>query len=63
VLEIGGGGTNSRLLAMAKWMGADVTALDYSKQGLDVIQRLFAYNDAHGNFVLGVTCSPISRRL
>lgn len=51
VLELGGGGLNFRLLVMAKWLGAKVTALDYSTEGLEVLRRLFAANGCEGTFI------------
>lgn len=45
VIEFGGGGNNFRLLAMAKWLGARVTVVDYSEEGLRIVKELF---NAHG---------------
>jgi|GEM_PF-1891322 len=45
VLELGGGGPNLRLLALARWTGAQVTALDYSAAGLEALTGLFAGQD------------------
>lgn len=53
VLEVGAGGTNYRLLALHKWMGARVTAVDYSEVGLDVLRRLFDHNGGEVTCVLG----------
>ena len=52
VIEIGGGGVNHRLLAMAKWMDAEVTALDYSERGMDVLSRLMDRNNVTAEFIL-----------
>jgi SAM-dependent methyltransferase len=38
---------------MAKWLGADVTALDYSPVGLDAGRQLFERNRCSGRFVEG----------
>ena len=55
ILELGAGGPNYRLLALALWAGADVTAIDYSTIGLDVLSDVFASHGAalrsiHGDF-------------
>jgi SAM-dependent methyltransferase len=44
LVELGGGGNNTRLLAVAKWLGADVTVLDFSDEGLRAVGELFAAN-------------------
>jgi SAM-dependent methyltransferase len=51
VLEIGGGGQNFRLLALVKWFGFKVTALDYSPVALDLVKSLFDVNNQNANFV------------
>lgn len=51
VVEFGGGGNNTRLLALAKWLQADVTALDFSEEGLRVVARLFESNQCNAHFV------------
>ncbi len=51
IVEFGGGGPNLRLLAMAKWMGAHVTAVDYSPVGIGTVRRLFELNGCAGQFV------------
>jgi len=43
VIEIGGAGSY-RLLALAKWGGAVVTALDYSEVGMSKTQQIFDIN-------------------
>lgn len=60
VLELGGGGENKRLLAMNKWMGADVTALDFSDEGLKIVKELFEVNQCSGNFIHGDICNWVS---
>jgi len=57
ILELGGGGENKRLLSMSKWMGADVTALDFSDEGLKVVKELFEINQCSGNFINGDICN------
>jgi len=51
VLELGGGGNNYRLLSMAKWSGALVTALDFSAEGLKVVNDLFKINTCKASFI------------
>lgn len=51
VLEFGGGGNNFRLLSMAKWSGAVVTALDFSGEGLKVLNELFRINGCNATTV------------
>ncbi len=51
VVEFGGGGANYRLLAMARWMDAEVTAVDYSPVGLRAVRRLFELNGCTGAFI------------
>lgn len=51
VVEFGGGGANYRLLTMAKWLGARVTAVDYSPVGLHAVRRLFELNRCTGEFI------------
>jgi 2-polyprenyl-3-methyl-5-hydroxy-6-metoxy-1,4-benzoquinol methylase len=43
VVELGGA-CSLVLLALAKWHGAKVTAIDYSPEGLDLTKRLFQAN-------------------
>src|SRR5436305_1661250 len=43
VLELGGGAAY-RLLALAKWAGARVTAIDYSPVGIEQTETIFAAN-------------------
>jgi 2-polyprenyl-3-methyl-5-hydroxy-6-metoxy-1,4-benzoquinol methylase len=43
VVELGGA-CSLVLLALAKWHGAQVTAVDYSPEGLDLTERLFQAN-------------------
>ena len=55
VLELGAGGTSYRLLALALWAGADVSGIDYSAVGLEVVSNVFARHGAalrlfHGDF-------------
>lgn len=56
VLEFGGGGNNLRLLSMAKWMGANVTALDFSQEGLQIVRQLFRTNGCSGEFIEADLC-------
>jgi 2-polyprenyl-3-methyl-5-hydroxy-6-metoxy-1,4-benzoquinol methylase len=53
VLELGAGGANYRLLALHRWGGAHVTAIDYSEVGLEVLTRLFRINGAEVDVVPG----------
>ena len=57
ILELGGGGENKRLLSMKKWMDADVTALDFSDEGLKVVKELFDINQCSGHFLNADICS------
>ena len=57
VLELGGGGENKRLLSMNKWMGAEITALDFSDEGLKVVKALFDINHCSGNFLNADICN------
>lgn len=57
VLEFGGGGVNYRLLAMAKWMGAETSALDFSDEGLDRVRHLFTANDCAGTWIHADICT------
>jgi SAM-dependent methyltransferase len=41
ILELGGGGPNYRLLALRKWAGANVTALDFSPVALEQVKQVF----------------------
>lgn len=61
VVEFGGGGVNYRLLAMSRWLGARVTAIDYSPVGLRAVRRLFQLNECTGRFIEGdiQTWSPV----
>ncbi len=45
LVEFGGGGNNTRLLALAKWLGVDATVLDFSDEGLRAVAELFEAND------------------
>lgn len=56
VLEFGGGGNNFRLLAMAKWLGAEVTALDFSDEGLAVVKEMFRVNGCDASFIKQDIC-------
>ena len=56
VLEFGGGGNNFRLLAMAKWLGSHVTALDFSEEGLKIVEELFSANGCDASFIKGDIC-------
>jgi hypothetical protein len=40
-----GGAMSGNLLAMAKWRGARVTAIDYSAPAIEATRRMFAKND------------------
>ncbi|MGH8548485.1 MAG: class I SAM-dependent methyltransferase [Methylococcales bacterium] len=62
VLEFGGGGANYRLLAMAKWLGAETTALDFSEEGLSVLRRLFAMNGCEGSSIHADICTWTARQ-
>jgi 2-polyprenyl-3-methyl-5-hydroxy-6-metoxy-1,4-benzoquinol methylase len=53
VLDIGAGGANYRLLGLARWAGAEVSAIDYSRVGLDVLEQTFAANGATVTTYLG----------
>lgn len=52
VVELGGGGASYRLLALAKWAGARVTAVDYSKEGIRQTADLFRLNGCEVQTVL-----------
>jgi 2-polyprenyl-3-methyl-5-hydroxy-6-metoxy-1,4-benzoquinol methylase len=45
VLDVGGGGANYSLLALAKWGGMAASAIDYSPVALRVLRRTFSAND------------------
>jgi len=45
VIELGGGGNNRRLLGLAKWAGATVSAVDFSHEALATLRRLFLTAD------------------
>ncbi len=45
LIELGGGGNNTRLLALTKWLGADATVLDFSEEGLRAVGNLFDANE------------------
>jgi len=44
VVELGGGGNSMRLLALAKWLDVEATVVDFSEEGLRVVEKLFAAN-------------------
>jgi SAM-dependent methyltransferase len=45
ILELGGGGPNARLLALRKWGGAAVCAIDYSPTAIELLTSYFAANE------------------
>lgn len=51
VLEIGGGGENYRLLALAKWRGMTPTIVDYSAVAIEIVKNLFSKNAEHAEFI------------
>lgn len=51
VVELGGGGRNVRLLAMAKWLKADASVVDFSDDGLRVAASLFESNHCRAQFI------------
>jgi len=51
LIELGGGGANYRLLAFAKYLGANVTSVDYSDEGLNLIKEIFRSNNLNGGFI------------
>ena len=53
VLEVGAGGANYRLLALNRWAGAQVTGVDYSGVGLELLTKLFRLNSAEVEVVPG----------
>jgi 2-polyprenyl-3-methyl-5-hydroxy-6-metoxy-1,4-benzoquinol methylase len=56
VVELGGGGLNCRLLAMARWLGAQVAAVDFSEEGLRSVANLFEANGCRATFVRQDVC-------
>lgn len=51
LVELGGGGANFRLLAFAKYLGATVTSVDYSDEGLNLVKEIFRSNNVNGSFI------------
>lgn len=53
VLELGGGGPNYRLLALHQWLGAEVTAIDFSAAALARLRQVFELNGGQVRVVTG----------
>lgn len=51
ILEIGGGGENYRLLALAKWRGMEPTVIDYSSVAIEIVKNLFKRNFQNAEFI------------
>jgi SAM-dependent methyltransferase len=52
IVELGGG-SSYRLLTLAKWTGAGATAIDYSQEGIDTLEAIFAVNGCKVETELG----------
>ena len=53
ILELGGGGFNKRLVALAKWGGAKVSAIDFSQDALKGVEAMFKINEVELGLIEG----------
>lgn len=51
LIELGGGGNNTRLLALTKWLGVDATVLDFSEEGLRAVGDLLSANECRARLI------------